>query len=83
MTWGILLYKSPGIYTSLTLAHDSLYDAMRDNAHKYDMKFLGGKKGISDEEIDSICDRVENLASRLNEGENLDIESELELAFSN
>ncbi len=84
MPWGILLYESFGKYWSFTMADDTLYDMMRqtlsteEGRRKYGMTHIGGKKGIRDTDIDRFGRHVRTLVERLNQGESLDLENELD-----
>jgi len=79
--WGIMVYESYGHFYSFVMADDRAYDGMKEGIVRYETKFLGGKKGISDEKIDNISNYVNKLVKRLNGGESLDVEKELELIF--
>ncbi len=80
MTWGIMVYETCGNLYSFVMADDSFYEGMKEG--DIGGKFLGGRKGITDESIDEISNSVNDLTRRSRNGESLDLEKELELVFS-
>jgi hypothetical protein len=68
MAWGVIVYQSAGELFSFVMADDSLYDGMK-NKRENCMYFFTGKKGIRDNEIDGICERVSDLMGMANNGE--------------
>ena len=57
MGWGIIIFKSLGHFYPFVMADDRLYDGMRENCQKYELKFIGGKKGITDEHVDTMSEK--------------------------
>ncbi len=79
--WAAMVFESYGHFYSFVMADDRGYDGMKEGMVEYGTKFLGGKKGISDEKIHNISNYVNGLVRRLNEGESLDVKKELESVF--
>ena len=83
MAWGIVIYKSLDRYVPFIMA-DDIYDRMKESLstekgiNMYGMEFINGRKGISDEKIDSIDDKLNSLIERLNAGEKLSLDKELD-----
>lgn len=75
MTWGVFVYRdSFGEHYSCVIADDRLYDKLKDGTILMygDNSFIWGRKGIENKEIDRICHRVNDLKSRLDNGESFD-----------
>lgn len=73
MAYGIMICESNGIYYSHLFADDTFYKGMKASLSN---SFIAGKKGISDEKIDNIREKVNGLVAKLNCGEPVDIEKE-------
>ena len=78
MGGGVLVLKSGKRYNILVVAYDSMYDGCKERCDKYGLEFVGGRKGISDSVIDEFSLEVANLVDRLNSGESLNVNLELE-----
>jgi hypothetical protein len=81
MAWGILLYEQLGKHYSLIVADDKLYGSSVTTLEKLQGGILGGKKGIRNEDIDAVCSRINTLKNRLDKGESVNLESELQQVF--
>ncbi len=84
MAFGIIIYKSFNQYIDFVMADETLYDMMKESLSTerdkmmYGMEYINGRKGISDERIDEASNHFHSLVERLNAGEKLDLDSELE-----
>lgn len=87
MPFGIEIYISFGRYFSFTMADDTIYDLMQETLSSpkgqqlYGMVHVAGRKGIPDAQIDTASPRLRSLVVRLNGGEALDLEAELDACF--
>jgi len=82
MTWGIIVHQMPsGNYYYLTMADDSIYDGMKKGVDGYGWKFIDGKMGIPLSDIDAVENKIDNLVTRVNEGEPLNLKRELASVF--
>ena len=82
MAFGIFVYESSrGVYLFI-MADDFIYDRMKKDMHLYGMKFLNGRKGIPDGEIDDVSKRVRDVVKRKKDGEKIDLNKELELILN-
>lgn len=80
MPWGILLYQNVGMYYSLVMADDTLYNSMKKEMKKAGMEILDGKKGISDDRINDISSKIDGIVAKLNKCQGV-VLKELEQAF--
>lgn len=87
MPWGVEIYASAGQYHVFTMADDIPYDMMKDTLSSekgrlmYGMRHVAGRKGITDEQIDAVSPRIQSIVERINGGETLDLEAELDACF--
>lgn len=79
---GVLIYKSAlNQHYSFVAADDDLYNALIADLNKSKDKVLWGKGNVSLEQIENARKTKDNLVERLNEGEKVDLEKELEEFF--
>ena len=87
MKFGMIVFESPGRYSDF-YDNDEMYNFMKevtsteDGIKKYGMRFVAGKSGIPDEDIDKVSDGFSMVVNRLNSGERLDVKKELETIVS-
>lgn len=65
MAWGIIVYESAGLFYSFIMADDIFYDGLMKKRSGIG-KFIVGKKGIGDRDIDIICEKVSGLVEDVN-----------------
>lgn len=83
MVWAILLYKHFGQHFSMTLAEDELFKTVIEDINRAGFQPIGGRRGIGEGEIDTICGRVNELRKKLDGKVPVDLMSELrELSFA-
>lgn len=82
MAHGIFVLKSYGNFYTFTVADDSIYDPMEERLSSkkgiYSLEFVAGKKGIGEEEIDGIADKVRELVKKANDRFPIDFKKTLE-----
>lgn len=78
MASAIIVYEGGGHIYPFTARHDIAYDTITEKMHKFKMNFLAGKKGIADNEIDSLSERIREIVKRCNKDNSLDARKELE-----
>ncbi len=82
MTYGIIITKSDEIYFSHLFFDKITYDFMQEHFLNSN-SFIAGKKEINDDRIEIFRKQVNDLVSRLNQGEDLNIEKELIMLSTN
>ncbi len=87
--WGIMIFYVPlAGYNSFVMADDGMYDRFKQD-YKRNNQFIGGRKGVTSDEIDPLADNVNGLVKRLNDSQKdsrsprVNLKTELEvLGFS-
>lgn len=84
MGWSVLVYESGGLYIPFSIADLKLYDMMKEtlsgeeNIEHYGMRFIAGKRNIDDKKVEVEVQRISGLVEKMNRGEDVDLEKELE-----
>ncbi|MBI2663025.1 hypothetical protein HYX15_00655 [Candidatus Woesearchaeota archaeon] len=78
MTFGIVVYRRHGNYNSIIIAGSTSYDNFLRELKKDSVEIIAGRKDISKDETIKISCEINDLFSRLDDGEKLDGKKELE-----
>ena len=81
---GVLIYKSRIMksYYNLVISDNSIYSDMRKNlVNNNSNRILWEKSNVSLNQIENSRNTKDDLVRRLNDGENVDLEKELEEFF--
>ena len=86
MWGGVIIYESCGRHVVLSIADPILYDMVKnvtaspEGMRRYGMKSYWCRGNIPDGKVDGMCRCLEGLATRLTDGEEVDVDKELALA---
>ena len=81
MPW-IFVYESNGKVCSMASVNETEYKRTKLAKYYPDIKVLVDRTGVPDEVYEKVYGLVLELASKINKGENIDLEGELERLLS-
>ncbi|QQG40086.1 MAG: hypothetical protein HYS81_01605 [Candidatus Aenigmatarchaeota archaeon] len=77
MSWYVMVVNNGGTYATLMGADDRFYEGLRKRTEASGTEVMGARTGVPDSHIDELGHECNTIVKRLEDGEHVDVASEL------